>query len=80
LTDFTKFNSPLSAYLFQTGMLRCFLFLQQYQSMPELDKANNDLIPLIQRTIDEALNQGASAVEADAGSGTGLVVTVRERT
>ncbi len=54
-------------------------FLQQYQSMPELDKANNDLIPLIQRTIDEALNQGASAAEADAGSGTGLVVTVRER-
>ena len=46
--------------------------------MPELIEKNNELISLIRRTIEEALKQGATAVEADLGTGIGLSVTVRQ--
>jgi len=47
--------------------------------MPELTKKNNlaDLINLIQRVLELARARGASAAEADIGSGTGFSATVR---
>ncbi len=46
--------------------------------MSQLIEKNNELIPLIRRTIEEAIKQGATAAEADIGTGTGLSVTVRQ--
>ena len=45
-------------------------------TMP-IEQNKNDLVDLIQRVLDEAKVQGATAAESDVGAGTGLSVTVR---
>jgi len=46
------------------------------QNLPEQNK-NNEPVELVRRVLDEARKQGATAAEADIGTGTGFSVTVR---